>query len=74
MRWLQAQSLQADEAWTAHPKPLPAAGLGELICADVENGPWPLPGRQFRGRGGAPTTCGALAARRAVPAWRPAAF
>ena len=23
------------------------AGLGELICADIENGPWPLPGRQF---------------------------
>ncbi len=22
-------------------------GLGELLCADVENGPWPLPGRQF---------------------------
>ena len=22
-------------------------GLGELICADIENGPWPLPGRQF---------------------------
>lgn len=22
-------------------------GLGELITADVENGPWPLPGRRF---------------------------
>lgn len=24
-----------------------SAGLGELITADVENGPWPLPGRRF---------------------------
>lgn len=23
------------------------AGLGELVTADVENGPWPLPGRRF---------------------------
>ena len=22
-------------------------GLGELVCADIENGPWPLEGRQF---------------------------
>jgi SAM-dependent methyltransferase len=22
-------------------------GVGELLCADIENGPWPLPGRQF---------------------------
>lgn len=22
-------------------------GLGELVCADIENAPWPLPGRQF---------------------------
>lgn len=22
-------------------------GLGELVCADIENSPWPLPGRQF---------------------------
>lgn len=25
------------------------AGLGELVCADIENGPWPLAGRQFAG-------------------------
>ena len=23
------------------------AGLGELVCADIENGPWPLAGHQF---------------------------
>ncbi|MCW8163840.1 class I SAM-dependent methyltransferase [Verminephrobacter aporrectodeae subsp. tuberculatae] len=23
------------------------AGLGEMLCADVESGPWPLAGRQF---------------------------
>ena len=47
MRWLQAQGLQVTGRG-----PLPEAiaactGLGELICADIENGPWPLPGRQF---------------------------
>ena len=25
------------------------APLGEAICADLENGPWPLPGRTFGG-------------------------
>lgn len=25
------------------------AGLGELVRADIENGPWPLAGRQFAG-------------------------
>ena len=24
-----------------------AANLGETICADIETGPWPLPGRRF---------------------------
>ncbi|MEG2047437.1 MAG: class I SAM-dependent methyltransferase, partial [Comamonas sp.] len=24
-----------------------AQGLGELVCADIENSPWPLAGRQF---------------------------
>ena len=24
-----------------------STGLGELICADIENGPWPLAGRTF---------------------------
>ena len=26
-----------------------STGLGELIEADIENGPWPLPGRRFGG-------------------------
>ena len=25
------------------------ANVGETICADIENGPWPLPGRTFGG-------------------------
>jgi len=25
------------------------AGLGETLCADIENAPWPLPGRSFGG-------------------------
>ena len=24
-------------------------GLGTLVCADIENSPWPLPGREFGG-------------------------
>jgi SAM-dependent methyltransferase len=26
-----------------------AAASGEAVCADIENGPWPFPGRQFPG-------------------------
>jgi len=47
LRWLAARGLQAtgidrDAAALAN-----ATGLAELLQADVENGPWPCPGRQF---------------------------
>jgi SAM-dependent methyltransferase len=47
MRWLQAQG-HAVTGVDRSPEAMAAcAGLGELVCADIENGPWPLPGRQF---------------------------
>lgn len=47
LRWLAQQGctvtgVDRDSAALAH-----STGLGELIAADVENGPWPLNGRQF---------------------------
>ena len=47
MRWLQAQGLQVTGVDRSPEAIVACAGLGELICADIENGPWPLPGRQF---------------------------
>ena len=47
MRWLQAQGLQVSGGARPPEAIAACAGLGELICADIENGPWPLPGRQF---------------------------
>ena len=47
MRWLQAQGLKVTGVDRSPEAIAACAGLGELICADIENGPWPLPGRQF---------------------------
>ena len=47
MRWLKAQGLQVTGVDRSPEAIAACAGLGELICADIENGPWPLPGRQF---------------------------
>lgn len=47
MRWLQAQGLQVTGVDRSSEAIAACTGLGELICADIENGPWPLPGRQF---------------------------
>ena len=49
VRWLAAQGFQVtgvdrDEAAVA-----PLKGLAEIVVADIENGPWPLPGRRFDG-------------------------
>lgn len=47
MRWFQARG----HAVTGVDRDAQALaglqGVGELLCADMENGPWPLPGRQF---------------------------
>ena len=52
LRWLVAQGLRPtgidrDAAALAASGELVQAGLAELIQADVENGPWPCPGRSF---------------------------
>lgn len=49
LRWLAAQGWQVtgvdrDEAAVA-----PLRGLAEVVLADIEAGPWPLPGRRFDG-------------------------
>lgn len=52
LRWLAAQGLRPtgidrDAAALAACGDLARAGRAELIAADVENGPWPCPGRRF---------------------------
>lgn len=47
MRWLQAQGHTVTGVDRSPEAIASCAGLGELICADIENGPWPLQGRQF---------------------------
>lgn len=52
LRWLAARGfvptgVDRDAAALAGLADLVAAGPVELIEADLENGPWPLPGRQF---------------------------
>jgi len=54
LRWLAAQGfaptgIDRDAAALAASADLAAAGRAELITADLENGPWPCPGRQFDG-------------------------
>ncbi len=51
LRWLAAQGfvvtgVDRDAAALA---PLAASALGEITIADIENAPWPLPGRVFDG-------------------------
>lgn len=52
LRWLAGLGLQAtgidrDSTALAASADLAAAGQATLVAADVETGPWPLPGRQF---------------------------
>ena len=47
MRWLQAQGHTVTGVDRSPEAIAACAGLGELIDADIENGPWPLQGRQF---------------------------
>lgn len=47
VRWLHARGhrvtgIDRDAAALA-----PLQTLGEMVCADIEGGPWPLPGRRF---------------------------
>ena len=52
LRWLadrgfQVTGIDRDAAALAASQDLADAGRAELIAADVENSPWPCPGRQF---------------------------
>ena len=47
MRWLQAQGHTVTGVDRSPEAIAACAGLGELICADIENGPWPLQDQQF---------------------------
>ena len=47
MQWLQAQGLKVVGVDRQAEAIAQVATWGEAILADIENGPWPLPGRQF---------------------------
>lgn len=47
LRWLQARGLRATGVDRDAQALAGLQGVGELLCADIENGPWPLQGRQF---------------------------
>ena len=47
MQWLQAQGLKVVGVDRQADAIAQVATWGEAILADIENGPWPLPGRQF---------------------------
>lgn len=47
LRWLQARGHRVTGVDRDAQALAGLQGLGELLCADIENGPWPLPGRRF---------------------------
>jgi SAM-dependent methyltransferase len=47
LRWLHGQGLQVVGVDRSEDALAACAGLGELVRADIENGPWPFAGRQF---------------------------
>ncbi len=47
MQWLHAQGLKVVGVDREPQAIVQVAAWGEAILADIENGPWPLPGRQF---------------------------
>jgi SAM-dependent methyltransferase len=47
MQWLQAQGLKVVGVDRQADAIAQVSTWGEAILADIENGPWPLPGRQF---------------------------
>lgn len=51
LRWLAAQGfiVTGVDRDTGALAPLATSALGEVIVADIENAPWPLPGRVFDG-------------------------
>ena len=49
VRWLAAQGFQVTGVDRDAAAVAPLHGLAEIVVADIENGPWPLPGRRFDG-------------------------
>lgn len=47
LRWLHSQGLQVVGVDRSGEAIAACAGLGELVCADIENAPWPFDRRQF---------------------------
>ena len=47
LRWLHAQGYAVVGVDASQQALSACAGLGELVCADLENGPWPFAGRSF---------------------------
>jgi SAM-dependent methyltransferase len=47
LRWLAANGHRVTGIDRDAPALSTLEGLGELVSADIENAPWPLPGRQF---------------------------
>lgn len=49
LRWLAGQGFAVTGVDRDATAVEPLRSLGEVIVADIENGPWPLPGRRFDG-------------------------
>jgi len=47
LRWLRAQGYAVVGVDMSQQALSACTGLGELVCADLENGPWPFAGRSF---------------------------
>lgn len=47
LRWLAAHGFAVTGVDRDAEALAPLAGLGEIVVADLESGPWPLPGRRF---------------------------
>ena len=49
VRWLSAQGWKVTGVDRDAAAVAPLLGLAEILVADIEAGPWPLPGRRFNG-------------------------
>ncbi len=49
LRWLAEQGFAVTGVDRDAAAVEPLRSLGEIVVADIENGPWPLPGRRFDG-------------------------
>lgn len=47
LRWLRSQGMQVVGVDRSSEAIAACTGLGEMVCADIEDGPWPFAQRQF---------------------------